>query len=222
VRVRGPRNHFELKEAPAYHFIAGGIGVTPILPMIRHAEATAATWTMTYGGRQRTSMAFLTELDVFSEKVTILPQDEAGLPDLASIIGNLAKGTVIYCCGPEGLLSAVENVCMEIGAPPPRLERFAPKKITERENTAFDVVLQESGKTFRVPADRSILDVLRDGGIDTIASCEEGTCGTCETGVLEGTPEHRDSVLTSAEQAANEFMMICVSRSCSDCLVLEL
>lgn len=222
VRVRGPRNHFDLAQAPRYHFIAGGIGVTPMIPMIRAAEANGADWALTYGGRQRDSMAFLDDLENYGDRVDVFPQDTRGFPDLDAVLSTLEPGTLVYCCGPEGLLTAVEDKCAKWKVGDPHIERFSPKNFDDAVNTAFDVELRESQKTLHVPANKSILEVVRAAGVGTVASCEEGTCGTCETGVLEGIPDHRDSVLTAQEQAENDYMMICVSRSCSKKLILEL
>lgn len=222
IRVRGPRNHFELEKSERYHFIAGGIGITPMIPMIRAADAAGAQWTLTYGGRSRRSMAFLDDLEQHTGKIDVFPQDTRGFPDLDIILSELAPQTLVYCCGPEGLLTAVEEKCAHWNVGEPHIERFAPKNFDDAINTAFDIELKESGLTLHVPADRSILDVVRAAGVGTVASCEEGTCGTCETGVLEGVADHRDSVLTAQEHAENDYMMICVSRSCSKRLVLEL
>ncbi|WP_219816342.1 PDR/VanB family oxidoreductase [Arthrobacter sp. ZGTC412] len=222
IRVRGPRNHFELEPAKSYHFIAGGIGITPILAMLRSAEAAGIPWRLTYGGRQKSSMGFLAELEEYGDKVELVPQDTHGHPDLPGIVAGLEPGGLIYSCGPEGLLNAVEGACLAAGAPAPKFERFAPKSIVTKPDEEFEIELQDSGMTLQVPADKSILSVLRAAGVHTVASCEEGTCGTCEVGVAEGTPEHRDSVLSAEEQAKNDCMMICVSRACSKKLVLEI
>jgi ferredoxin-NADP reductase len=223
VRVRGPRNNFPLVESPRYLFIAGGIGITPMLPMIRAAEAAGADWRLVYGGRQRVSMAFLDELAPHGDRVSVCPQDETGLLDLDSLLGTPRPDTLVYCCGPEPLLAAVEQ---HVAAWPPRslhVERFAPKPQAEPARVeAFEVVLRQSELTLSVPPDRSILSVVEEAGVGVLSSCAEGTCGTCETAVLEGVPDHRDSVLDETEQKANDCMMICVSRACSERLVLDL
>ena len=219
VRIRGPRNHFALKPAPRYRFVAGGIGITPILPMLAAAEAAGAEWTLLYGGRTRESMAFTEELGRYGDKVTFAPQDETGLLDLDSEIGGLADGTLVYCCGPGALLDAVESVC-PAGAL--HVERFAPKAQQGGEDSEFEVVLQRSGRTLTVPVDVSVLDTVRGAGVEVLYSCTEGTCGTCETDVLEGTPDHRDSVLSDEEREAGETMLICVSRCRGPRLVLDL
>ncbi|MFF4627827.1 PDR/VanB family oxidoreductase [Streptomyces griseorubiginosus] len=219
VRVRGPRNHFALRPAPRYLFIAGGIGITPILPMLAAAEAEGAQWSLLYGGRTRNSMAFTEELSRYGDRVTVAPQDETGLLDLPSVLDGVPEGTLVYCCGPGPLLDAVEQRCP---AGLLHVERFAPKEQEEGENTEFEVELAQTGTTVTVPADVSVLDAVRASGVEVLFSCTEGTCGTCETDVLEGTPDHRDSVLTDEEREAGETMMICVSRCRGRRLVLDL
>jgi cytochrome P450/ferredoxin-NADP reductase len=223
VRVRGPRNNFELVSSPRYLFVAGGIGITPILPMIAAATAAGADWHLLYGGRYRDSMAFLSELAPYGDRVTVAPQDETGLLDLDAYLGTPQPDTLVYCCGPEPLLAAVEERCR---AWPPRslhVERFSARPLSAPVRAeAFDVELARSELRLTVPPDRSILDVVEEAGIGVLSSCAEGTCGTCETGVLSGLPDHRDSVLTEEERAAGDCMMICVSRSCTARLVLDL
>jgi ferredoxin-NADP reductase len=223
VRVRGPRNHFHLAASPRYLFIAGGVGITPLLPMIAQAEASGADWRLVYGGRTRTSMAFRDELAAYGDRVLLQPQDEVGLLHLDGFLTTPQPETLVYSCGPEALLTAVEQRCSGWPSGALRLERFAPEVIERSgEERAFEVVLERHGVTVTVPPDRSILEAVVEAGVNVLSSCQEGTCGTCETAVLEGTPEHRDSVLTPEEQAANEFMMICVSRCRGERLVLDL
>ena len=223
VHVRGPRNHFPLVQADRYLFIAGGIGITPILPMIAQVEAAGADWQLVYGGRTRSSMAFQAELqDRYPGKVVVHPQDEAGMLDLPTLLDD-PGATAVYCCGPEGLLAAVEERCASLPKGTLHVERFAPKEgAADGPRESFEVELAQTGTILTVPADRSVLDVVEDSGVQVLSSCQEGTCGTCETTVLSGIPDHRDSVLTDDEQAANDTMMICVSRSCSARLVLDL
>ncbi|WP_194919212.1 PDR/VanB family oxidoreductase [Catenulispora rubra] len=223
VSVRGPRNHFELLSAERYLFIAGGIGITPILPMIAAVEASGAQWSLLYGGRSRSSMAFVDELARYGDRVVLRPQDRHGLLDLAAHLGAPRPGTRIYCCGPGGLLDAVEAHCRTAGWPEPHVERFQPKAdAATGAARRFEIELSRTGRTLDVPADASILDVVRAAGVPVLYSCTEGTCGTCETDVLDGVPDHRDSVLTGAERAAGDTMMICVSRARTDRLVLDL
>jgi ferredoxin-NADP reductase len=223
VRACGPRNHFPLVSSPCYLFIAGGIGITPLLPMIREAHATGADWQLAYGGRSRATMAFTDELAAYGDRVCLVPQDEAGFPDLDALLGTPRADTAVYCCGPEGLLAAVEQRC---AAWPPgalHLERFAAKPQPEAAaETAFEVVCQRSGLTVTVPPGKSIIEAVEERGISVLYSCMEGICGSCETAVLDGEVDHRDSILTEEERQANEFMMTCVSRCQSAQLVLDL
>ncbi|MGY1604870.1 PDR/VanB family oxidoreductase [Geodermatophilus sp. SYSU D00815] len=224
VQVRGPRNHFELVPAERYLFVAGGIGITPILPMITAAERAGAGWELHYGGRSRRSMAFLEALEEATGNTVVLhPQDEVGLIDLDRVLGEPRPGTLVYCCGPEPLLTAVEQRCAGWPAGSLHVERFAPKDVGEPVLTgAFEVELARSGKTLTVPPDRSVLEVVEDAGVFVLSSCQEGTCGTCETPVLDGEVDHRDSLLTPDEQAANDTMFVCVSRAACPKLVLDL
>ncbi|MEU3851558.1 PDR/VanB family oxidoreductase [Streptomyces sp. NPDC029554] len=220
VRVRGPRNTFRLEPAPRYRFVAGGIGITPILPMLAAAEAAGAPWTLLYGGRTRRSMAFTGELARYGDRVTLAPQDETGLLDLPSVLDDVPEGTLVYCCGPGPLLDAVEARCPSGML---RVERFRPKEPQESgADGAFEVELARSGRTLTVAPDVSVLDAVRAAGVEVLYSCTEGTCGTCETDVLAGEPDHRDSVLTEEERAAGETMLICVSRCRGGRLVLDL
>ncbi|MFH8469520.1 PDR/VanB family oxidoreductase [Streptomyces sp. NPDC017991] len=228
VRVRGPRNHFALLPSPRYLFVAGGIGITPILPMLAAAETAGADWTLLYGGRTRNSMAFVEELRRYGDKVRVVPQDEDGLLDLAAALGTPRPDTLVYCCGPGPLLDAVEKRCAGWPSGSLHVERFQPRPrhvMGHQEAAAeaeFEVVLERSGRTLAVPADASVLDTVRAAGVEVLFSCTEGTCGTCETDVLDGTPDHRDSVLTDEERAAGETMLICVSRCLGKRLVLDL
>lgn len=223
VTVRGPRNNFALEASPHYLFIAGGIGITPILPMVRQAEKAGADWRLVYGGRTRSSMAFLDELASYGDRVTVAPQDEAGLLDLAGLLGSPLEDTLVYCCGPEPLLVAVEQACATWAPHALHVERFNAKPLTEPVlDGSFEVVLDRTGRTLTVPPDQSVLEVVRAAGVAVLSSCEEGTCGTCETSLLAGEADHRDSLLDDEERAENTCMFICVSRALSPTLVLDL
>jgi ferredoxin-NADP reductase len=225
LQVVGPRNNFPLADAPAYLFIAGGIGITPLLPMIGEVAAAGARWRLLYGGRTRASMAFVDELTALGDRVEVRPQDEYGLLDLDGALASAEPGTQIYCCGPEPLLRALEERCRAWPAGALHVERFAPKALPAPDpagEIAFEAVLQRSGRTVAVPPGRSILEALEDAGLDPLNSCREGICGTCETKVVEGLPDHRDSLLSEEEQAENATMMICVGRALSPRIVLDL
>lgn len=227
VRVRGPRNHFPLVSAPRYEFIAGGIGITPILPMIESVKAAGAEWRLLYGGRRRDSMAYVDHLAEHGHPVTVCPQEEQGVLDLDSVLGPPRDDTAVYCCGPEPLLDAVEERCAATWPPGSlHVERFAAKTPADEPPTdapeSFEVVCQRSGITVSVPAGTSIYDAVEEAGVDVMGSCMEGICGTCEAAVVEGTPDHRDSLLTNAQRETSDVMYICVSRSRSETLVLDL
>ncbi|MGW0578202.1 PDR/VanB family oxidoreductase [Streptomyces sp. NPDC002920] len=224
VRFRGPRNRFALRPARRYLFIAGGIGITPVLPMLAAVEAAGAQWRLLYGGRSRCSMAFLDELAGYGEAVAVHPQDQHGLLALDGYLGTPDPDTLVYCCGPEPLLAAVEERCRAWPAKALQVERFQAQAQAQEagSGSAFEVVLDRTGITVQVPPERSVLDAVREAGVAALSSCAEGICGTCETEVLDGEPDHRDSVLSAEERESNEIMMICVSRSRGPRLVLDL
>jgi ferredoxin-NADP reductase len=223
VGVGGPRNNFALVPSEQYLFVAGGIGVTPILPMVGQAELLGADWRLLYGGRQRGSMAFLDELAQYGDRVVVRPQDEYGLLDLAGFLGEPRKGVRIYACGPGPLLAALERIC---GNWPPyslRTERFVAAEAGAPARTApFEVELARSGTTVTVTPDVTVLEALNRIGVDVLSSCRRGVCGTCEIPVLAGRPDHRDALLDDDERDADDCMYVCVSRSLEQRLVLDL
>jgi ferredoxin-NADP reductase len=223
LSVRGPRNHFALAPATEYIFIAGGIGITPILPMISAAAHSGASWSLAYGGRTASSMAYATGLrDAFGEQVQLYPQDRCGLLDLSAVIGVPRAGTLVYCCGPEPLLTAAEQATASWPRETLRVERFAPRPVGPAADEQFEVELAGSDLHLTVPAGKSLLEVADAAGVYVLSSCQEGICGTCETRVLAGKVDHRDSYLTDEERAAMQTMMICVSRADGEGLVLDL
>lgn len=224
LTVRGPRNNFELEHAARYVFIAGGIGITPILPMIAHVEAKGAEWNLWYGGRSSDSMAFRELLSAYGERITLWPADSLGLLPLEQIlVARAGSGTRIYCCGPEPLLKAVEEHSAACPGVNLHVERFTARQMAEPvSQDTFRVVCQKSVVTLEVPPDRSVLEVVEDAGLEVDWACRSGTCGACVTRVISGQIEHRDSVLSDEEWAAGQKMTICVSRSQGDELVLDL
>lgn len=226
VRARGPRNFFPLQPAERYQFIAGGIGITPIIPMIQAAQARGADWHLLYGGRRRSSMAFLNRLTAYGDRVTVWPEDECGLLDLVAPLGDPHAATLVYGCGPEAMLNAVERACDPWPPGTLHTERFTADPATSSTPdpgaAAFEVVCDRSGITVTISPEDSILEVLRANGVNVLSSCMSGICGTCETPVLDGEPDHRDSVLGEEDRAAGDCMMICVSRSRSPQLVLDI
>ncbi|MFJ9420980.1 PDR/VanB family oxidoreductase [Streptomyces sp. NPDC101249] len=215
LELRGPRNRFPLVAAPGYVFVAGGIGVTPILPMLRSLPE-GTSWRLLYGGRSRASMPFLDEVERLggSGRVTVAAEDESGLPDLDALLADLPAGTAVYCCGPEGLMAAVAE-----RAPGVRLERFTPGAAAGGDG-AFEVELRRSGRTLTVEAGQSVLAAVRAELPDTVYSCAQGFCGTCQQRVLEGEVDHRDELLTDGERG--DSMLICVSRARGDRIVLDM
>lgn len=224
LQVVGPRNNFAFLPAERYVFIAGGIGITPILAMAKAAEAEGADWTLYYGGRRRSSMAFLEELACYGARVQVLPEDETGLLDLVAALPGPEEGLLVYCCGPEALLGAVEAHTADWPEGILQVERFKARtrEAPEGGERSVEVVCHRSGKTISVPQDVTLLDALEQAGVSVASSCRDGICGSCETKVLDGVPDHRDSLLSAAEQAACKSMMVCVSRAKSDRLVLDL
>ncbi|MGQ4385083.1 PDR/VanB family oxidoreductase [Streptomyces sp. SAS_270] len=217
VEVRGPRNRFPLAPAPSYVFVAGGIGITPVLAMVRSLQQ-GVEWRLLYGGRTRASMPFLEEIEKLDgSRVTVVAQDEDGLPDLDALFTGVPEGTAVYCCGPEGLMDAVAARLPDGAAL--HLERFSPHTSTEG-NSAFEVELRRSGRTVAVPAGSTVLAAVRAELPDTLYSCEQGFCGTCQQRVLDGEIDHRDELLTDAER--DDSMLICVSRALGERIVLDM
>ncbi|KAB2388760.1 PDR/VanB family oxidoreductase [Actinomadura montaniterrae] len=220
IEVGGPRNHFPLVDADRYILIAGGIGITPLLPMVRALEERGAEWRLLYGGRSRRSMAFLDELAAYGEKVDVRPFDEFGHLDLEAALREPADGTAVYCCGPEPLIAAAEHQCAAWPAGTLHVERFAARARDDApEAMAFELVLGRSGRRVTVPADCSALDALEAAGIAVPNACRDGICGSCTTGVLSGVPLHLDSL---TEPDTVDVMLPCVSRARTAELVLDL
>jgi ferredoxin-NADP reductase len=226
VAIRGPRNAFPLERGKRYLFVAGGIGITPILAMAREAQRAGADWQLIYGGRSRRSMAFIDELLALGgERVAILPADESGLLDLEDIAARAAAGVHTYSCGPAPLLDALtERFKVEGLSERLHLERFAPTAPAPcaGNGQGLTLILARSGREVAVPDDRSVMQALREAGCDVSSSCEQGVCGMCETRVLAGEVDHRDMLLTDSERARNNVMMVCVSRARTPTLTLDL
>ncbi|MFD7868286.1 PDR/VanB family oxidoreductase [Streptomyces sp. NPDC059783] len=221
IEVHGPRNRFPLAGAPAHLLVAGGIGITPVLPMVRALAAAGADWRLVYGGRSRATMPFLDELerlDAGGGRVTVVPQDESGHPDLKAALADAAEGTAVHCCGPESLMEAVA------AALPPgctlHLERFSARGGDAADQSPFEVELRRTGRTVPVAAGQSVLSAVRAEVPYVAYSCEQGFCGTCQQRVLEGEVDHRDELLNDEERRAS--MLICVSRCRGERLVLDL
>lgn len=225
LRVRSPRNNFVLGPAPEYMFIAGGIGITPILPMLHAAEASGAAWRLLYLGRSRGSMAFLGELAHYGDKVHVHADDESGLYPLAELLGDPEAGFHAYVCGPGPLLDYIATLTSGWRNPARfHFERFVadPAASAPAAGDHEFTVETTGGLQARVPVGTSILAALEDVGVQVLNSCREGICGTCETPVVSGEIDHRDSLLSEEERDAGDTMMICVSRCKGGRLVLDI
>lgn len=217
-----PKNHFPLLAAPEYKFVVGGIGITPILPMIKAAEAAGSEWSLLYLGSSRSRMPFLDTLSRYGQKVTAWPKDERGRASVESLIQVSGPSCMVYSCGPEALLSGLKVLSESWPKGSLRVEHFSPVQTPEIETSSFSVEIGSTGEAFNIPVGTSIVDVLENAGIPVLSSCMEGTCGTCEVAVLAGRPCHRDSVLSEEEREKNTSMMICVSRASTPSITLDL
>ncbi|WP_045876230.1 PDR/VanB family oxidoreductase [Pseudofrankia sp. DC12] len=228
LEVSAPRNNFPLVEDAADSvLIAGGIGVTPLLGMARRLAALGREWTLHLAVRTRGQAAFLEELRALAgdrpDRVRLHVDEEDGgkVLDLAGVLAGLGDATHVYCCGPLPMLEAFEKQAAGVPAERRHVEYFAAAQAPATEG-GFEVELARTGRTVRVPAGRTILETLLEAGIACYYSCTEGVCGSCETPVLGGEPDHRDEVLTDQEKEAGGTMMICCSGSRSARLVLDL
>ena len=228
LTVSHPRNNFPLNEDAADSLlISGGIGITPLLAMVRRLEKLGRAWRLYYCSRTRKSAAFLGELRALSgehpDRITYNYDGDRGgkLLNLAAVISSAGPDTHLYCCGPLPMLEAFEQAASLRPPSTVHVEYFAAKESPSLEG-GFEVELAKSGRTVNVPAGKSILDTLLDVGIQVPYSCMEGVCGSCETRVLAGLPDHRDLILGTEEKAANKTMMICCSGSKGSRLVLDL
>ena len=223
LTVNGPRNNFALNEtAEKSIFFAGGIGITPILSMIERLSAIGRDWELVYCSRTRGGTPFLESLEQKPQVRLNFDQEPGGkMLDVAAVVKAAPANGHLYCCGPIPMLEAFEHATKELARDRVHVEYFAAKEPPAVEG-GFKVVLAKSGRAFTVPPGKTILETLCDAGLDIPHSCTEGICGTCETRVLEGVPDHRDLILTETERASNKKMMICCSGSKSEKLVLDL
>ncbi|MDX6234393.1 MAG: hypothetical protein QOH68_3498 [Nocardioidaceae bacterium] len=221
--VAGPRNHFAFEASgDPVLLIAGGVGITPILPMVTAAVAAGSDVVLHYAGHEG-RMAFVDELAAqLGDRLVLHVSGQRQRLDVDAVLGSAKPGTVVRCCGPLGLVDAAERAATAYGLDF-HAERFVAEPLSPPVWTGdFEVEMASSGLTVTVPPDRSILEVAEENGVFVLSSCHEGTCGTCETPVLEGAVDHRDSILTPAEREGGDLMYICVSRAACPRLVLEL
>ncbi len=226
ITTSGPRNAFPLtvpgygSPAQRFRFIAGGIGITPILPMLAQAERLGVPWSMVYAGRSRDTLPFLEELVRFGDRIEIRTDDDAGLPTAADLLGDCPDGTTVYACGPAPVLTALRGALAGRDDVELHFERFAAPPVVD--GTAFSACLASTGRAIRVGADETLLTALNRDGVHAPYSCQQGFCGTCRVRVLGGDVEHRDTLLTDPERDAG-MMLICVSRAAGDAdLILDL
>jgi ferredoxin-NADP reductase len=226
LRVRGPRNHFLFAPTAGRTslFVAGGIGITPILPMVRRAAEAGAEFRLLYAGRSRRTMAFIDELTAaHGDRVEVLAADEGARLDLDALLSTPAERTIVYACGPQRLLEAIEAGMAGWPRSALHVERFEAKPLGPPVwSEPFEVDLMMSGMTVEVAPGTSILDAVEAEGVVVPSSCRVGTCGTCEVSVIDGEIEHRDSVLSAQEQEDSRTMMICVSRAACPRITIEL
>lgn len=220
-----PRNTFALTPAPACLLVAGGIGITPLLPMARSLAASGASWRLLYVGRDRGSMPFLDEVEALGPAAEIWTTGSRGRPDWTERLRSVPEGGQVYACGPSGMLDALAasaGACSHVTL---RVERFgSPGRADDPAagSRAFRVRLARTRKTITVANDRTLLDALEEAGIMVPSTCREGVCGSCETAVLAGAVDHHDHVLSDQEKERGDVMLVCVSRCRGEQLTLDL
>ena len=226
LQVRGPRNHFSFDEAAKQVvFVAGGIGVTPVLAMARQAMQLGMDYVFHYSGRSRKHMAFLDELQALhGERLQLHLSSEGTRADYAALLAESGAGTQVYACGPTALLQAIESACAGLPGVTLKLEHFqaAASVLDAAREHAFEIELKDSGLLLTVPANCTVMETLRAANIDVQSDCGEGLCGSCEVRVLAGEVDHRDVVLSVDERVQHHKMMVCCSRAVGQRLVLEL
>jgi ferredoxin-NADP reductase len=223
LKIGGPRNNFRLREdAPQTVLFAGGIGITPIWCMVQRLNALGRDWRLHYACRSRDDMAFRHELEAMPQAALHYDDEHGGFLDVAALVAAAPKDAHLYCCGPAPMLAAFEAATKEWPRDQVHVEYFTAKEFAPTKKGGFTVELARSGVEYFIPEGETILNVLLDAGIDIDYSCELGICGACEQRVISGTPEHRDSILSEEEQAANTRVMICCAGCKTDRLVLDL
>ncbi len=216
VTTGGPRNAFPLS-VPGHgsptrrlRFIAGGIGITPILPMLGMAERLGVDWSMIYVGRSADSIHFLDEVARFGDRIQVRTDDADGVPTAADLLGECPDGTTVYACGPADMLTLIRRHLSGRDQVELHFERFAAAPVVD--GWPFTATVASSGAVVQVGADETLLAALRRAGVAARYSCQQGFCGTCRVRVLEGAVQHRDSLLTTPERDSG-MMLTCVSRT---------
>ena len=228
LAISPPRNNFPLSDAAKRHvLLAGGIGVTPLLAMVRELSRQGADWALHYCARSPERCAFKDDLAESAFATRTEFHFDGGDPsrgvDLKALLAHPAPGDHVYACGPAGFMAAVKDASAHWPAGTVHFEYFAvdPAPGDGAADESFEVEVHATGQVFQVPADKSILQVLLDNGLFVPSACTEGLCGSCLVDVLEGEPDHRDVVLTEDEHAGNKLMTVCCSRSKSPRLVID-
>lgn len=222
VEITPPRNNFPLNEgADITVLIAGGIGISPILNMADRLEALGRYWTMYYACRSRSEAPFLPRLEAMPAVRLHFDDEQGGPLPLRMIVAESPAAAHLYCCGPGPMLQAFETAASSRPADRVHVEYFTPREAPAVER-GYVVRLAQSGRELHVRPGQTLLGALRNNGVDVPFSCEEGICGACEVRVVDGRPDHRDSVLSDAERAANRTLMACCSGSLGPCLTLDL
>jgi len=230
IDVTGPRNLFELVPHAVHSLlVAGGIGITPIWSMVQALEQRGQAWTLCYAARSRIHAAYLDDIEALAQRtqcgrvITHFDDEHGAAPvDLRTLLASAPADAHLYCCGPAPMLAAYEQAAAGRNPDHVHLERFASPATAEPTDSAFEVVLARSGQNLHIPADRSILDVMLDCGIDAPYGCMQGVCGMCAVPVLEGTPDHRDNILSAEDRQANATVVVCCSRSLTASLTIDL
>ncbi|GAA1607770.1 PDR/VanB family oxidoreductase [Actinoplanes couchii] len=223
VGVRGVKNHFALEDAPEVVLIAGGVGITPLLPMAEELARSGRTWRLAYVGRGAAGMPFLGRVRALGPAAVVHETAVSGRPSTEDLLAGVTSQTLVYVCGPASLIEAVEKALDADGLGDRlRAEYFEAPDLEVAEPGSFTLKLERSGLELAVPAGRSALEVVTEAGVEVLSDCEEGICGSCDTRVLAGEVDHRDHVLTRTEKAANNCMMLCVSRALGPRLVIDL
>ncbi len=223
LNISAPVNNFPLDKAATHSIlIAGGIGVTPIWAMAQELQAGTSSWQLYCACRSSVDMAFLDEInETAAAKFHFDDEANGAFLDIKAIVNQAPKHAHLYCCGPTPMLKAFEDATKNWPSEQVHVEYFTSKEEANLKG-GYVVTLARSGRQFQIPPGKSILAVLRDAGIDVPYSCEDGVCGSCETTVISGVPDHRDSVLNKQERAANKTMMICCSGCRGQRLLLDL
>lgn len=224
LSISQPRNHFPLNEGASKSvLVAGGIGITPILSMHKRLRELHRPATLFYCARSRSDAAFCDELELDADVQFHFDEERGEAPDLKVFLAAQPAESDFYCCGPASMIAAFEASCSALGLKNVHIERFTAKNVVGAAQTdSYEVVLARDGRVLRVPTGSPLLDVLLEAGITVDSACHAGICGACETRVLEGVPDHRDSILSESERASGKTMLVCVSGCVGSRLVLDL